>query len=139
LLTMPGFFLNHGDRRKSGYKTRIPEPDMGTVKLKRDQTLRSSKLASLQNCCRSMLLSRVRVNLGQRQYRARAYRRLFKFLVDLPGVRAEDIAIALSDGTLTVYGEKTGHKSEGERHMRERRIGVFRRSLTLPSVVSENG
>lgn len=60
-------------------------------------------------------------------------------LVDLPGVKAEDIEIALSDGLLTVYGEKRGHQSEGERHMRERYTGVFRRSLTLPSKVSENG
>lgn len=59
-------------------------------------------------------------------------------LIDLPGVRGEDIEIALSDGTLTIYGERHGHKSEGERHLRERRIGVFRRTLTLPSGISEN-
>lgn len=60
-------------------------------------------------------------------------------LVDLPGVTAEDIEIALSDGTLTIYGERRGHRSGGERHLHERRTGIFRRSLTLPSKVSENG
>lgn len=59
-------------------------------------------------------------------------------VVELPGVKPEEIEVALSDDLLTIYGEKREHSSEGERYMRERRAGIFRRSLTLPSEVSEN-
>src|SRR3954447_406332 len=53
---------------------------------------------------------------------------------DLPGMKQEDVAIELSDGTLTISGER---KLEYERKEKgffrlERSFGKFSRSLTLP-------
>lgn len=59
-------------------------------------------------------------------------------LLDLPGVRPEDVEIALSDGLLTISGQKGERQTGGEHYMRERRVGTFRRTLTLPSEVSES-
>lgn len=59
-------------------------------------------------------------------------------LLDLPGVRPEDVEIALSDGLLTISGRKGERQTGGEHYMRERRVGTFRRSLTLPAEVSES-
>lgn len=59
---------------------------------------------------------------------------------ELPGVKLEDVDITLQNGVLTISGE---HKTdeEGERggyHVRERRYGTFRRSMTLPEGVDES-
>lgn len=59
-------------------------------------------------------------------------------LVDLPGVKPEDVEVALSDGLLTISGNKGERQTGSEHYMRERRVGTFRRSLTLPSEVSES-
>ena len=60
-------------------------------------------------------------------------------VVELPGMRGEDIEISLHDGTLTISGERKretsgGEKSEGT----ERYAGKFRRSITLPTHVDAN-
>lgn len=55
-------------------------------------------------------------------------------VVELPGMRKEDIEISLHDGTLTVAGERQGTPSEDEKAERtERFSGKFRRSVTLPT------
>jgi HSP20 family protein len=57
-------------------------------------------------------------------------------VVELPGMRKEDIEISLHDGTLTIAGERKGKSTNGEKAERtERYIGKFRRSITLPSLV----
>jgi HSP20 family protein len=57
-------------------------------------------------------------------------------LVELPGMRKEDIEISLHDGTLTVAGERQTSASNGEKAERtERYVGSFRRSITLPVAV----
>jgi HSP20 family protein len=58
-------------------------------------------------------------------------------VVDLPGMRKEDIEISLHDGTLTISGErKRESSSNGENAERtERYIGTFRRSIALPTRV----
>ena len=58
-------------------------------------------------------------------------------VVELPGMRKEDIEISLHDGTLTVTGErKRESNSNGEKAERtERYIGRFRRSIALPTRV----
>jgi HSP20 family protein len=54
-------------------------------------------------------------------------------VVELPGMRKEDIEISLHDGTLTISGERRREASNGEKTERtERYIGKFRRSITLP-------
>lgn len=59
---------------------------------------------------------------------------------ELPGVKLEDVDITLQNGVLSISGE---HKADQEEeragyHVRERRYGSFRRSMTLPEGVDES-
>jgi HSP20 family protein len=58
-------------------------------------------------------------------------------VVELPGMRKEDIEISLHDGTLTISGErKRENSSNGDKAERtERYVGTFRRSIALPTRV----
>ena len=62
-------------------------------------------------------------------------------VVELPGMRKEEIEISLHDGTLTISGERrkessTGNGQKAERS--ERFVGKFRRSISLPTRVDAN-
>src|SRR5713101_1039276 len=60
-------------------------------------------------------------------------------VVELPGMRREDIEISFHEGTLTIAGERKGESSNGEKAERtERYIGKFRRSIALPTRVDAN-
>src|SRR5437899_12824271 len=60
-------------------------------------------------------------------------------VVELPGMRKEDIEISLHAGTLTIAGERKSESSNGEKAERtERYIGKFRRSIALPTRVDAN-
>lgn len=57
-------------------------------------------------------------------------------VVELPGMRKENIDISLHDGVLTIAGERETSAGEGENAERtERFSGKFRRSITLPTRV----
>jgi HSP20 family protein len=57
-------------------------------------------------------------------------------VVELPGMRKEDIDISLHDGTLTISGERKRESANGETAQRtERYVGTFRRSISLPTRV----
>jgi HSP20 family protein len=57
-------------------------------------------------------------------------------VIELPGMRKEDIDISLHDGTLTISGERKREINNGETAQRtERYVGTFRRSITLPTRV----
>ena len=57
-------------------------------------------------------------------------------VVELPGMRKEEIEISLHDGTLTIAGERKDESSNREKSERsERFIGKFRRSISLPTRV----
>jgi HSP20 family protein len=57
-------------------------------------------------------------------------------VVELPGMRKEDIDISLHDGTLTISGERRRESTGGEKAERtERYVGTFRRSIALPTRV----
>jgi HSP20 family protein len=61
--------------------------------------------------------------------------------VDVPGIKQEDLDIALEDNILLVKGERK-HESEvkEEGYSRfERSYGSFQRSVVLPSTVDANG
>jgi HSP20 family protein len=60
-----------------------------------------------------------------------------KISADLPGIKAEDFAVTVEDGVLTIRGERRFEEaSEGETYHRiERRYGVFERTFTLPNSV----
>lgn len=60
-------------------------------------------------------------------------------VVELPGMRKEDIEISLQDGTLTISGERKDETSQENGAARtERATGKFRRSVTLPTRVDMN-
>ena len=60
-------------------------------------------------------------------------------IVELPGMRKEDIEISLHDGILTISGERKTESFEGEKAERTERVtGKFRRSITLPARVESD-
>ncbi|MEY2490405.1 MAG: hypothetical protein QOC70_2347 [Verrucomicrobiota bacterium] len=60
-------------------------------------------------------------------------------VVELPGMRKEEIEISLHDGTLTISGERKEETSQENGAARtERSVGKFRRSITLPTRVDVN-
>ena len=60
-------------------------------------------------------------------------------VLELPGMRKEDIELSLHDGTLTISGERKSSSSNGEQAERtERYVGTFRRSISLPARVDSN-
>jgi HSP20 family protein len=61
-------------------------------------------------------------------------------VVELPGMRKEEIEISLHDGALTISGErKRESSSRGENAERtERYVGTFRRTIALPTRVDAN-
>jgi HSP20 family protein len=60
--------------------------------------------------------------------------------VSLSGVYPEDVDLILSNGVLTISGERRSGLDEEELsfYVRERYYGAFRRSLTLPAGVDED-
>ena len=61
-------------------------------------------------------------------------------VIELPGMRKEEIEISLHDGMLTISGERKRESSRnGDNAERtERYIGAFRRSIALPTRVDAN-
>jgi HSP20 family protein len=54
-------------------------------------------------------------------------------VLELPGMRKEDIEISLHDGTLSITGERKRSSSDGDKPERtERYVGSFRRTVSLP-------
>jgi HSP20 family protein len=60
---------------------------------------------------------------------------------ELPGLKKEDIDIALIDNVLTISGERKNEKRyEGEQTSRQERFfGRFTRSITLPKAADAKG
>jgi HSP20 family protein len=57
-------------------------------------------------------------------------------MIELPGMRKEDIELSLHDGMLTISGERKAEVANGEKTARtERFVGKFRRSISLPTRV----
>jgi len=61
-------------------------------------------------------------------------------MVELPGMRKQDIEISLHDGTLTISGERKRESSSNhdKAERTERYIGTLRRSIALPTRVDAN-
>jgi HSP20 family protein len=64
-------------------------------------------------------------------------RRRNSWNVTVPGMTAENVDIKMSDGTITIRGEKSEEKKEEKEDylVSERRYGEFQRTLSLPSGV----
>ena len=57
-------------------------------------------------------------------------------VVELPGMRKEEIEISLQEGMLTISGERKAETGENDKASRtERFVGKFRRSISLPTRV----
>lgn len=61
----------------------------------------------------------------------------YQITAELPGLDEHHVEVKLSNGVLTVKGEKSEGKEEREKdyHLTERRYGAFQRSFTLPDDV----
>lgn len=59
---------------------------------------------------------------------------------DLPGVDEKDVSVTVSDGILTVKGEKKDEREETKDNyfLSERTYGAFERSLRLPDTVDDS-
>jgi len=59
-----------------------------------------------------------------------------RITAELPGISEDNVEIAISDGYLTIKGDKLEEKAEGEEagqyYRRERSFGSFHRALALP-------
>jgi HSP20 family protein len=60
--------------------------------------------------------------------------------VELPGIDQKAIDVSLTDGALTIKGEKKSEREENKKgyHLSERSYGSFYRSIPLPSGVDIN-
>jgi HSP20 family protein len=65
----------------------------------------------------------------------------YVFSAELPGMEVKDIEVTLSDGILTVKGEKKQeHEDKGKDYHRiERHYGSFHRSFRIPGKVKMEG
>lgn len=64
----------------------------------------------------------------------------YQVTVELPGMREEDIAVDLSDGELTISGEKREAEERKEKGfiLGERRYGAFERRIAIPAGVDSS-
>jgi HSP20 family protein len=64
----------------------------------------------------------------------------FVVKASLPGVKPEDVQITVHGDILTIQGEsKFEEEKKGDRwHLRERRVGSFHRSVSLPTAVNSD-
>lgn len=65
----------------------------------------------------------------------------YELTLDLPGIDADDVSVELNDGKLIVSGErKAVEELEGKTYHRvERRSGKFRRVVSIPAPVDDDG
>jgi len=62
----------------------------------------------------------------------------YEIEAELPGMDEKDIELSLSNGVLTIRGERKEEKEDKEKHVSERRYGSFRRTFRLPDTVNED-
>jgi len=64
----------------------------------------------------------------------------YEITAELPGMDASNVDVKLSEGVLTIKGEKEEQKEEKQKdyHISERRFGSFQRSFELPEGIDED-
>ncbi len=64
----------------------------------------------------------------------------YEVTAELPGMDEKNIEVKVSDGSLTIKGEKKEEKEEKKKdyYLHERHFGSFQRSFTLPKGVDAN-
>jgi len=83
---------------------------------------------------RGMLAPRIDVTEDDKEYR---------FTVEIPGVFEKDVEVTISDGELTIKGEKRSENSEekdkkGNVLRMERKYGAFQRTFSLPADIDDD-
>lgn len=64
----------------------------------------------------------------------------YQLVLELPGVRRDDVTITLEDGVLAITGERRREEVDGIQMRRiERRHGAFHRSIRLPERIDPDG
>ena len=60
--------------------------------------------------------------------------------LELPGVEMKDVDVTLENNVLTIRGERRAEKNDDDKsyHWRERAVGAFERSFTLPATVDRD-
>jgi len=58
--------------------------------------------------------------------------------VELPGIDPNNVEVTLSNGVLTIKGEKKHERKDERYHLIERTYGAFTRSIRLPVDVNES-
>lgn len=61
----------------------------------------------------------------------------FLLELDVPGVKPDAIELSVKDNTLTIAGERTSEREEGEVLRSERLTGKFKRSFTLSDAIDQ--
>ena len=59
----------------------------------------------------------------------------YEIKAELPGMDEKAIEVKVTDGSLTITGEKQEEKEEKDYYLQERRYGSFKRSFELPESV----
>lgn len=64
----------------------------------------------------------------------------FEITAELPGLDEKDVELRLSNGVLSISGEKKAEREEKDKnyHFSERRYGSFRRAFRVPEGVDES-
>ena len=64
----------------------------------------------------------------------------YKITADLPGIKKEDVKISVSDGKLSISGERKQEEEtkDAKYHRIERTFGKYYRSFTLPKEIKED-
>ncbi len=67
----------------------------------------------------------------------------FVVKADVAGIDPEDVEITYTDNNLSIKGEMTAERKEeseeGRYHLRERRYGIFSRTISMPGTVDVEG
>jgi HSP20 family protein len=68
-------------------------------------------------------------------------KKTYTITVEVPGVEENDITLELTNGALTISGDKKHEKEEKDEHYHsvQRSYGFFKRVLSLPEDVNEDG
>ncbi len=64
----------------------------------------------------------------------------YEIEASMPGIDPEDVDITMNNNVLTIRGETKAEEEKKDRnyHLRERRVGSYVRSITLPSSIKED-
>jgi len=95
-----------------------------------DDSLHSMRMSTKENGESAFSLA-VDVTEDEHEYLVRA---------STPGIAEEDLEITVENNVLTIAGEfGSEREQEGVQYLvRERRTGLFRRSITLPATIDED-